>query len=457
MPISVYLDNVQIEFDVPPVIEEGRTLVPVRALTEAMGMSVKWDEATQTVTIYGEEEIKITIGSKDAYINGKRTYLDVPAKTVEGRTIIPLRFVAEMSGATVMFVEEENRVNVVYPRYTISNKLLPGFYYNGNYYINSSKALPLVEGFDVKDGSQLKGSVQYWCTDIINGGASIRANYDLSELEDGQISDVYLEFASEKRLADTTFKNYFKRPGIRFVRRNDKAYVNAEDLAMLTGYRIDNFKFIAERYNGRSDFNTVKALLKDDFMSNPIIESERKWGFDNIVIGWTDRDMNSYMNNQTFWGGTALTSLAAYDFGDDAYTYQDRINDMVDILLTPSDAEISENIQSKITTAQNGQALLKLEDFLAEGVDKTSDEVFDLFSDNVKNNLKTLYDVDNRAFSIQSVMSESYLEATEEVAVIQAVLEVSEGRRQALIGFLNALPQYIRDENSILGYKTLQR
>ena len=110
-PITITLDGRLIESEVPPIIENGRTLVPLRAIFEAMGATVDWDEPTQTVTASrGERIITLTIGDPRAKINGEDYTLDVPPKTVNGRTLVPVRFVAESFGAAVNWIEQSQAV-----------------------------------------------------------------------------------------------------------------------------------------------------------------------------------------------------------------------------------------------------------------------------------------------------------------------------------------------------------
>jgi beta-lactamase superfamily II metal-dependent hydrolase len=92
---QVILNGQALSFDVPPVIESGRTLVPLRAILEALGAGVQWDGETQTVTATKNgTEIVLVIGGA-AYKNGQLVTLDVPAKIIESRTMAPLRFVSE--------------------------------------------------------------------------------------------------------------------------------------------------------------------------------------------------------------------------------------------------------------------------------------------------------------------------------------------------------------------------
>jgi len=99
---TVLLDGRQLSFDVPPMIENGRTLVPLRAIFEAMGATVSWDDPTKTATaVKGDTTVVLRIGSTSPTINAQVKQLDVPAKIVDGRTLAPLRFVGEAFGGTV--------------------------------------------------------------------------------------------------------------------------------------------------------------------------------------------------------------------------------------------------------------------------------------------------------------------------------------------------------------------
>jgi uncharacterized membrane protein len=94
--VKVTLDGKQISFDVQPFIRDGRTIVPARAIAEALGAQVVWDSGTRSAVITkGEMTIRLPIGSKNAQVNGKTVALDVPAEIQNGRTLVPLRFLAE--------------------------------------------------------------------------------------------------------------------------------------------------------------------------------------------------------------------------------------------------------------------------------------------------------------------------------------------------------------------------
>jgi putative sterol carrier protein len=101
--------------NVQPVLENGRTLVPMRAIFEALGASVEWDEQTKTVTAKKfTTEIKISIGGK-ALKNSEEVTLDVPAKIVDGKTLVPLRFVGEALGAQVEWDSNTKTISITTP------------------------------------------------------------------------------------------------------------------------------------------------------------------------------------------------------------------------------------------------------------------------------------------------------------------------------------------------------
>lgn len=100
--IKVVLDGKNVSFDVPPMIDNGRTLVPLRAIFEAMGATVSWDQTTQTATgTKGSTTVVLKIGSTSPTINGTAKSIDVPGQVVNGRTLAPLRFIGEAFGGTV--------------------------------------------------------------------------------------------------------------------------------------------------------------------------------------------------------------------------------------------------------------------------------------------------------------------------------------------------------------------
>jgi hypothetical protein len=101
--IGVTLNGQPINFGgVPPTQVGGRVLVPLRGVFEALGAQVDYDAASGTVfAARGTTQVQLRIGSTQATVNGQTRVLDVPAQTRLGRTLVPLRFVSEAMGAQV--------------------------------------------------------------------------------------------------------------------------------------------------------------------------------------------------------------------------------------------------------------------------------------------------------------------------------------------------------------------
>ena len=109
--ISVTINGIKIAFDQTPIIKENRTLVPLRAIFEAMNATVDWNDATKTVTsTKGNTSVSMTIGQDIFYKNGEVIQLDVPAQIVGGRTLIPVRAIAESFDCEVKWDSETQTV-----------------------------------------------------------------------------------------------------------------------------------------------------------------------------------------------------------------------------------------------------------------------------------------------------------------------------------------------------------
>jgi N-acetylmuramoyl-L-alanine amidase len=114
--VKVLVDNQEIYFDVPPAIENGRALIPLRAIGEALGALVTWEERSKTVIMAkGNITIKLIIGNNIAYKNTEKVILDAPAKIIRDRTIVPLRFVSEALGAKVRWDSASRLININIP------------------------------------------------------------------------------------------------------------------------------------------------------------------------------------------------------------------------------------------------------------------------------------------------------------------------------------------------------
>lgn len=104
-PIQVLLQGAPIQFDAEPLIENNRTLVPLRALSERLGFVVGFDDVERRITLTkGSDVLTLWVGKTEAMVNGKSFTLDVAPQILQNnRTFVPLRFISEHLGAKVFW------------------------------------------------------------------------------------------------------------------------------------------------------------------------------------------------------------------------------------------------------------------------------------------------------------------------------------------------------------------
>lgn len=136
---TVYIDGVKLSFaSQQPVVQKGRTLVPMRAIFEALGATIKYDGKTGKVTatkkdtsyatFIGDKTVTLTLGSTKAHVKAvpsedweenavdKDVILDVPAQTVNGSTMVPLAFIGQALDCHVKWDGAKNRVTIYKPQ-----------------------------------------------------------------------------------------------------------------------------------------------------------------------------------------------------------------------------------------------------------------------------------------------------------------------------------------------------
>ncbi len=97
-----YLDNKKMDMDVAPIIKGGRTFLPVKYVAESLGATVKWDGTERKITvILGSEKLEMVLDKDIAIVNGEIKSIDVPPFVENGRTLVPLRFLSETFGCKV--------------------------------------------------------------------------------------------------------------------------------------------------------------------------------------------------------------------------------------------------------------------------------------------------------------------------------------------------------------------
>lgn len=125
-PISLYVNEEEVETKVmEPVQLDNRVLVPTREVFEAMGAKVLWDNTSKTVTVrYKDKEVILVVNKMTATVNNEAVALDVPAKIINNKVMIPIRFVSEAIGLKVDWDADNRAVKIEEPKENIVNKIV---------------------------------------------------------------------------------------------------------------------------------------------------------------------------------------------------------------------------------------------------------------------------------------------------------------------------------------------
>jgi len=111
--ITLYINDKKINTDVPPEIRNGRTLVPVRVIFEQFDAKVYWNDTLKQVTVASESKtVILTINSNTAVVNSRRHVLDTAPVIKDGRTLVPVRFISETLGYEVKWEEKTRSVKI---------------------------------------------------------------------------------------------------------------------------------------------------------------------------------------------------------------------------------------------------------------------------------------------------------------------------------------------------------
>lgn len=115
-PVRVTVNGTEVVFsDQQPVIVNDRTLVPARGVFEQMGLTVSWEATTQTVTVTGgPETVRLSIGDPLLHVGDEVSTMDVPAQIIGDRTMLPLRAVSAAVGAGVSWDAAAKTVVILY-------------------------------------------------------------------------------------------------------------------------------------------------------------------------------------------------------------------------------------------------------------------------------------------------------------------------------------------------------
>ncbi len=201
-PITVMLDCAEVEFTQDPVIVNDRTLVPVRAIFEAMGATVDWNADTQTVTsVLGNTTVVMVVNNTVMTVNGSFKTLDTAPQLIGGSTMVPTRAVAEGFGCKVEWDPAERRVLISSASFLQRTAAAESFSSVKRLTQNDKTAIsafsiPYFDGYDVKtntaDGTDFEISRT---TDT--GHASLSVRSDIYTGPDTRLTDAYVKSVAD--------------------------------------------------------------------------------------------------------------------------------------------------------------------------------------------------------------------------------------------------------------------
>lgn len=167
--LKLWVNGDYVNSDVESFIENGRTLVPVRVISETLGFKVEWNQADQEVLIKTSESedakvLSLKINNTKAFFGDKQFDLDVAPKISQSRTFVPLRFISEAFGLKVDW-DEENKTAIVGDGYVapaLTNVVpIVSQVTNNNYYDNLKES-PYPDRL-IKGNINSKGEKIYHC------------------------------------------------------------------------------------------------------------------------------------------------------------------------------------------------------------------------------------------------------------------------------------------------------
>lgn len=114
---TAYINNIEKTLDVPPTVVKGRTMVPLRFVSDGFGSKIEWNAAEQMATITRDQtKIILWVGKSTAIINGNQVQIDAPPVILSGRALVPLRFISEPFGAAVEWDALTRGITIIWPK-----------------------------------------------------------------------------------------------------------------------------------------------------------------------------------------------------------------------------------------------------------------------------------------------------------------------------------------------------
>lgn len=207
--VSVYVDSKELKTDVPAQIVDGRTMVPLAPIFEALGASVSWDQETKTATgAKDETTVSIQIGSNTAYVDGKPKELDVSAMIIGDRTMVPAAFISQALGAQVLWSAEEQKVQIITDNYVEASESM----YKPTTETEDMQWMPVKESGVIMSSIKSEAGFDNWLMKtnrgyaVISNGWDYDGFYDLKVGESVTVGGAFLASSEDGTMISLSYK-----------------------------------------------------------------------------------------------------------------------------------------------------------------------------------------------------------------------------------------------------------
>ncbi len=275
----VLVGGEKLKSDVVPMVQDGRILLPVRAVFESIGASVNYIEAEQKVVAKKKDTtVELTVGSNVMMVNGEKKEMDVAVVAKDNRTFVPLRACAEAFNVPVEWVEKTNTANVKIPVSLIAESYGPGVVGSGSTttYKYDDRGNLIEENYN--------GSITKYQYDEFDNIIHVETRYGTSERiytfnENGDIATREIHSSMEGApIIKTTF-----------------TYDDKRNLVQLHGSEsgITNYTYDERGNNLITETRTSKTIYEYDDRNNCTLSygSEKAWfryvydDYNNMIFG----------------------------------------------------------------------------------------------------------------------------------------------------------------------------
>lgn len=304
---GVVIDGEELSFlENPPAVVNDRILVPMWVIFEAFDMQVEWDWYSETAIAKKDGlVIRVTVGQREAFVNDEEIPLDVAARIMQGRTMVPLRFIGDAIGADVKWDSSANKAIITSPE-VIEEQQLQADTSTKIYFFpvsNGESALiqmpgrnhVLIDAGGVEDGAKLVKYLQALKVDDIElliathpdnehtGGINeVINNFKVEKVIDsGYVHDVWLDKAFQRMLDEVSIPREednqqtlsFENASIRFITGKEKwsnpldddAKHNPDDYSVVCMLDVDGIKAL---FTGDASQRLERWLTNRDVKAN---------------------------------------------------------------------------------------------------------------------------------------------------------------------------------------------